>query len=127
TTQITTVDGVGWLGATLSAPIDITQYGVAPVSTFPGYTAVWTGTQTNGSPLTNSWLGGPFAPTIGTWFFANSQWISYSTTNFNLPVRLYGISSLLHVPPVPEPAAATLLASALLGALTLRRRAGASE
>jgi hypothetical protein len=102
TTLVSTVDGIGWLGSSLNAAINITQYGTAPVATPPGYPVVWTGTESDGDTAVNP-LDGPFAPHIGTWFFNDPQWISYNNTSLTLPLRFYGISSLLHVPSVPEP------------------------
>lgn len=118
TTVVSTVDGIGWLGTSLNSAIDITQNGVAPVATPAGYPFVWTGTDPNGDTAVNP-LDGPFAPRMGTWFFNDLQWVSYSNTSLLAPLRFYGISSLLHVPAVPEPGS---LAMALCFAPALFRR-----
>jgi hypothetical protein len=101
-TVVSTVDGIGWLGSSLNSAINITQYGTAPVATPIAYPYVWTGTDPNGDTAVNP-LDGPFAPRMGTWFFSTTDWVSYSNTNVAATLRFYGISSLLHVPAVPEP------------------------
>jgi hypothetical protein len=108
TTVVSTVDGIGWLGSSLNAAINITQFGVAPAATPAGYPFVWTGTDPNGDTAVNP-LDGPFAPRMGTWFFNDPQWVSYSNTSLLAPLRFYGISQLLHVPAVPEPTGILLL------------------
>jgi hypothetical protein len=121
TTIVSTVDSIGWLGSSLNAAINITQHGVAPVGTPPGYPVVWTGTESDGDTAANA-LDGPFAPHIGTWFFNDPQWISYNNTSLLTPLRFYGISSLLHVPAVPEPTGILLLGLGGVASIFSRQR-----
>jgi hypothetical protein len=81
---------------------------------------VFTGSDTNGSPLTNS-LGAAISRT-GASIFSDDSWISWSdanSQNFSLP--LYGMSSVLTVPTpavtVPEPSSP--LGLIILGGLML--------
>jgi hypothetical protein len=120
-TVVATVDAIGWLGSSLNTAIDITQFGVAPAATPAGYPFVWTGTDPNGDTAVNP-LDGPFAPRMGTWFFNDPQWVSYSNTSLLAPLRFYGISQLLQVPAVPEPTGIVLLGLGGVASIFRRQR-----
>ena len=104
-----------WDG-TIDAPINHFSDG----SAFPGssVSAVWTGTQIDGTRGSNS-LGQPI-PTRGLAGTADNQWVTESTKPSDLSAKLYAMSDVLTV--VPEPSSFAIAALGLIGLVAWRRR-----
>jgi hypothetical protein len=127
TTKVSVVDGTGWLGSSLLAPIDEDQFAALHAAS-----DVITGTSTTGGPSAFPVGVGPGSSiTVGNETLSSSGWVFSATVSsgvgnnnsFSEPHDpLYAVSTLQTV--VPEPASSWLLliGGGVLGAAAWRRR-----
>jgi hypothetical protein len=106
-------------GGSLDAAITITETG----STYSGLEFVWTGTDSLGTGAFGEWLGS-LDPVSGRLFETDGDWINQSISfPPGVSLSLYGLSGVLTVATVHEPAPVAVLAMSLaVLTVSLRRQ-----
>lgn len=110
-----------WDGS-LASPINVSQFGEVITS---GTNNVWTGSHSNGQKHTY-WPIGAALTEYGYLTVSDSRWIEsgYHQFYYEGPYRMYALSPVMTVAPVPVPGAAILgmIGIGMAGAYTRKRR-----